>query len=104
MKFLKNASLKYKLLLTVSIVVFALIVGITTANINELDNQMNMDLEQEMESVGLLTAMNLDSNEIKELLATTGEDNANFQKVQNQLNKILEEQGIMSWSYGRWGD
>ena len=71
----------------------------TTANINELDNRMNTDLEQEMESVGLLTAMNLNSDEIKELLTTTSEDDANFLKVQNQLDKIKEEQGVMSWSY-----
>ncbi|MEG0380825.1 MAG: HAMP domain-containing methyl-accepting chemotaxis protein [Kurthia sp.] len=87
------------MLLTVFIVVFALIAVITTANINELDNRMNTDLEQEMKSVGLLTAMNLNSDEVKGLLTTTGEDNPNFLKVQDQLNKIQEEQGIMSWSY-----
>lgn len=99
MNLLKNASLKYKLLLTVFVVVFVLIAVITTANIKELNNSMNSDLEQEMKSVGLLTAMNLDSNEVKELLTTKGEDDADFLKVQNQLNTILEEQGIMSWSY-----
>lgn len=99
MKFLKNASLKYKLLITVFIVVFMLIAVITTQNINELHNRMNTDLEKELESVGLLTAMNLDSGEIKKLLTAKGEDDADFLKVQNQLNMILEEQGTMSWSY-----
>lgn len=99
MKLFKNASLKYKLLLTVSIVVLVLIAAITTQSINELNNRMNTDLEQELESVGLLTAMNLDSDEVKDLLGTTGENNANFKKVQHQLDTIQEEQKIMSWSY-----
>lgn len=99
MKFLKNVSLKYKLLITVSIVVFMLLAVITTQNINELHSRMNTDLEKELESVGLLTAMNLDNDEVKKLLTAKGEDDADFLKVQNQLNTILEEQGTMSWSY-----
>ena len=43
--------------------------------------------------------MNLDSDEVKDLLGTTGENNANFKKVQHQLDTIQEEQKIMSWSY-----
>lgn len=67
--FKKNASLKNKLLLTVSIIVLVLISIITTQSITELNNRMNVDLEQELTSVGLLTAMNLDSDDIKELLS-----------------------------------
>ncbi len=99
MSFLKNASLKNKLLLTVSIIVLVLISIITTQSITELNNRMNVDLEQELKSVGLLTAMNLDSNEIKELLSKNGENNAEFKKIQNQLDLIQAEQGTMSWSY-----
>lgn len=99
MEFFKNASLKYKLLTTVSIVVIILIAVITTQNINELNSRMNADLEKELESVGLLTAMNLHSDDVEKLLIAKGEDNPDFLKVQNQLDKILEEQGTMSWSY-----
>lgn len=99
MKLLKNTSLKNKLLLTVSIVVLLLIAIITTQSISELNNRMNVDLEQELKSVGLLTAMNLDSDEVKELLSEKGETNAKFTKIQKQLDMIQEQQGIMSWSY-----
>lgn len=99
MKLLKNASLKNKLLLTVSIIVLLLIAIITTQSIRELNNRMSVDLEEELKSVGLLTAMNLDSDDIKDLLDNKGETNAEFKKIQKQLDKIQEEQGIMSWSY-----
>ncbi|MGE7696415.1 methyl-accepting chemotaxis protein [Lysinibacillus sp. NPDC094177] len=99
MKLLKNVPLKYKLLLTVSIIVLLLIAIITTQSIRELNNRMSGDLEQELKSVGLLTAMNLDSDDIKDLLTEKGETNAIFKKVQKQLDKIKEEQGIMRWSY-----
>lgn len=99
MKLLKNTSLKNKLLLTVSIVVLLLIAIITTQSISELNNRMNVDLEQELKSVGLLTAMNLDSDEVKDLLSEKGETNAKFTKIQKQLDMIQEQQGIMSWSY-----
>lgn len=99
MNFLKNVSLKYKLMLTVSIIVLVLIAIITTQSITALNNRMNADLEQELKSVGLLTAMNLDVDEVQELLSTKGEDNSAFKKVQDQLDNIQEEQGIMSWSY-----
>ncbi|MET4561951.1 methyl-accepting chemotaxis protein [Lysinibacillus parviboronicapiens] len=99
MGFLKNASLKNKLLLTVSIIVLVLISIITTQSITELNNRMNVDLEQELTSVGLLTAMNLDSDDIKELLSKKGENNAEFKKIQEKLDLIQEQQGTMSWSY-----
>ncbi|WP_369382049.1 methyl-accepting chemotaxis protein [Lysinibacillus fusiformis] len=99
MKLWKNISLKNKLLLTVSIVVLLLIAVITTQSIKELNNRMTVDLEQELKSVGLLTSMNLDSNEVKDLLSEKGETNAKFTKVQKQLDMIQEQQGIMSWSY-----
>lgn len=99
MKLFKNVSLKNKLLLTVSIIVLLLIAIITTQSIRELNNRMSVDLEQELKSVGLLTAMNLNSNDVKDLLTEKGETNAKFKKIQKQLDKIKEEQGIMSWSY-----
>ncbi|MFJ3390082.1 MULTISPECIES: methyl-accepting chemotaxis protein [unclassified Lysinibacillus] len=99
MKLFKNVSLKNKLLLTVSIIVLLLIAIITTQSIRELNNRMSVDLEQELKSVGLLTAMNLDRNDVKDLLTEKGETNAKFKKIQKQLDKIQEEQGIMSWSY-----
>ncbi|MGE7691899.1 methyl-accepting chemotaxis protein [Lysinibacillus sp. NPDC097214] len=99
MRLLKNASLKNKLLLTVSIIVLLLIAIITTQSIRELNNRMSVDLEQELKSVGLLTAMNLNSDDIKDLLSEKGETNAEFKKIQKQLDRIQEEQGIMSWSY-----
>lgn len=99
MKLFKNVSLKSKLLLTVSIIVLLLIAIITTQSIRELNNRMSVDLEQELKSVGLLTAMNLDRNDVKDLLIEKGETNAKFKKIQKQLDKIQEEQGIMSWSY-----
>ncbi|MFJ8515067.1 methyl-accepting chemotaxis protein [Lysinibacillus xylanilyticus] len=99
MKLLRNTSLKNKILLTVSIIVLLLIAIITTQSIRELNNRMSVDLEQELKSVGLLTAMNLDSDDVKDLLTEKGETNAGFKKIQKQLDKIQEEQGIMSWSY-----
>ncbi|MFJ7186747.1 methyl-accepting chemotaxis protein [Lysinibacillus xylanilyticus] len=99
MKLLRNNSLKNKILLTVSIIVLLLIAIITTQSIRELNNRMSVDLEQELKSVGLLTAMNLDSEDVKDLLTEKGETNAGFKKIQKQLDKIQEEQGIMSWSY-----
>jgi len=99
MKLLKNTSLKNKLLLTVSIVVLLLIAIITMQSISELNNRMNVDLKQELKSVGLLTAMNLDSDEVKDLLSEKGETNAKFTKIQKQLDMIQDQQGIMSWSY-----
>ncbi|PJO40814.1 methyl-accepting chemotaxis protein [Lysinibacillus xylanilyticus] len=99
MKLLRNTSLKNKILLTVSIIVLLLIAIITTQSIRELNNRMSVDLEQELKSVGLLTAMNLDSEDVKDLLTEKGETNAGFKKIQKQLDKIQEEQGIMSWSY-----
>lgn len=99
MKLLKNASLKNKLLLTVTVVVLLLIAIITSQSISELNNRMTVDLEQELKSVGLLTAMNLDSDEVKDLLSEKGETNAKFTKIQKQLDMIQEQQGIMSWSY-----
>jgi len=99
MKLLRNNSLKNKILLTVSIIVLLLIAIITTQSIRELNNRMSVDLEQELKSVGLLTAMNLDSDDVKDLLTEKGETNAGFKKIQKQLDKIQEEQGIMSWSY-----
>ncbi len=96
---LRNTSLKNKILLTVSIIVLLLIAIITTQSIRELNNRMSVDLEQELKSVGLLTAMNLDSEDVKDLLTEKGETNAGFKKIQKQLDKIQEEQGIMSWSY-----
>lgn len=99
MKLLKNASLKNKLLLTVTVVVLLLIAIITTQSISELNNRMTVDLEQELKSVGLLTAMNLDSDEVKDLLSEKGETNAKFTKIQKQLDMIQEQQGTMSWSY-----
>ncbi len=99
MKLLKNASLKNKLLLTVTVVVLLLIAIITTQSISELNKRMTVDLEQELKSVGLLTAMNLDSDEVKDLLSEKGETNAKFTKIQKQLDMIQEQQGTMSWSY-----
>ncbi|OEC03063.1 chemotaxis protein [Lysinibacillus sphaericus] len=99
MQFLKNVSLKNKLLLTVSIIVLLLISIITTQSISELNKRMNVDLEQELKSVGILTAMNLDSDQIKHLLTEKGESNPDFKNLQKQLDMIQEEQGIMSWSY-----
>lgn len=96
---MRNTSLKNKILLTVSIIVLLLIAIITTQSIRELNNRMSVDLEQELKSVGLLTAMNLDSEDVKDLLTEKGETNAGFKKIQKQLDKIQEEQGIMSWSY-----
>ncbi|MED3801107.1 hypothetical protein P4562_04080 [Lysinibacillus xylanilyticus] len=99
MKLLRNTSLKNKILLTVSIIVLLLIAIITMQSIRELNNRMSVDLEQELKSVGLLTAMNLDSDDVKDLLTEKGETNAGFKKIQKQLDKIQEKQGIMSWSY-----
>ena len=99
MRFFKNMSLKYKLLLTVSIIVLALFTVLTTQSISQLNGQLENDLEQELKSVGLLTAMNLDSKDIDGLLKVQGEDDPEFLKMQSTLDGIREEQGIMFWSY-----
>ena len=99
MRFFRNMSLKYKFLLTVSIIVMALFVIITAQSINQLNKRLEMDLEQELKSVGVLTSMNLDQGEIEKLLTVNGADDPLFIDIQNKLDFIKEKQGIMSWSY-----
>ncbi|KAA0965015.1 methyl-accepting chemotaxis protein [Sporosarcina sp. ANT_H38] len=99
MRFFKNMSLKYKLLLTVSIIVFALFAVLTTQSVTQLNSQLENDLEQELKSVGLLTAKNLDPGEVEGLLNVQGEDEQQFLEMQSTLDDIRDEQGIMFWSY-----
>jgi len=99
MRFLKNIPLKFKLLLTVFAIVIALFAVTTIQSISQLKNQLESDLEQELKSVGLLTAMQLDSKDIEKVFDAKGESDTNFLKVQSQLDHILEQQGIMFWSY-----
>ncbi|MFJ8262928.1 methyl-accepting chemotaxis protein [Rummeliibacillus sp. NPDC094406] len=99
MRFFKKLSLKYKLLLTVSIIVIALFAVITTQSITQLQSQMEKNLKQELKSVGLLTSMNLSPKEISELLTVNGENDPKFLDLQSKLDNIKEKQGIMYWSY-----
>lgn len=99
MRVLKNVPLKFKLLLTVFAIVIALFAVTTIQSISQLKNQLEGDLEQELKSVGLLTAMQLDSKDVEKLFDAKGESDPNFVKVQNNLDYILDEQGIMFWSY-----
>ncbi|HWI48607.1 MAG TPA: HAMP domain-containing methyl-accepting chemotaxis protein [Rummeliibacillus sp.] len=99
MRFIKKLSLKYKLLLTVSIIVIALFAVITTQSITQLHSQMEKNLKQELKSVGLLTSMNLSPKEISELLTVNGENDPKFLDLQSKLDNIKEKQGIMYWSY-----
>ncbi|WP_397538131.1 methyl-accepting chemotaxis protein [Rummeliibacillus pycnus] len=99
MRFYKKLSLKYKLLLTVSIIVIALFAVITTQSITQLQSQMEKNLKQELKSVGLLTSMNLSPKEISEILTVNGENDPKFIDLQSKLDNIKEKQGIMYWSY-----
>lgn len=99
MRLLKNISLKYKILLAVSIIVMVLFAVITGQSVSQLYNQLENDLEQELKSVGLLSAMNLAPEEVEELLTVTGENDTRFVKMQNTLDYIKDEQEIMFWSY-----
>lgn len=99
MRLVKNIPLKFKLLLTVFAIVIALFAVTTIQSISQLKNQLESDLEQELKSVGLLTAMQLDAKDVEKVFDARGESDSNFVQVQNQLDYILEQQGIMFWSY-----
>ncbi|WP_102692191.1 methyl-accepting chemotaxis protein [Rummeliibacillus pycnus] len=99
MRFLKRLSLKYKLLLTVSIIVIALFAVITTQSVTQLKGQMEDSLKQELKSVGLLTAMNISPKEVSDILTVNGEKDPKFLELQSKLDNIKEKQGTMYWSY-----
>ncbi|MEK3936340.1 methyl-accepting chemotaxis protein [Sporosarcina sp. FSL W7-1349] len=99
MRLLKNVPLKFKLLLTVFAIIMALVAVTTMQSISQLQSQLESNLEQELKSVGLLTAMQLKPQEVENLFTVKGETDPDFIEVQNNLDHIVDQQGIMFWSY-----
>lgn len=95
----KTLSLKNKLLLTVSVFIFIIFFIITAQNIQKFNQLLDSDLARELESVGILTAMQLTPESLTKLKEVTSDNDPNFSENQKLLDDIQKQQGIMSWSY-----
>lgn len=96
---LRNMSVKNKVLLTVFAVVLVFFAINLWISLSQLKNTMTKDLKQELTSVGVLTSMNLDKDDIDSLLEVKGANDRTFESVQKQLDQIQKEQGVLSWIY-----
>ncbi|WP_368996839.1 methyl-accepting chemotaxis protein [Caldifermentibacillus hisashii] len=98
MKFLKK-SLKNKLLFTISIFIIFIFAVLTVLQIHQVYQTLDNDLEKELKSVGILTAMQLDPKDLSKLEKVKNGKDKIFIENQKLLDKILKQQGTMSWSY-----
>jgi len=98
MKFLKK-SLKNKLFFTISILVVFILVVLTALQIRQVYQTLDIDLEKELKSVGILTAMQLDPEDLSKLEEVKNSNDEIFIENQKLLDDILKQQGTMSWSY-----
>ena len=96
---LRNMTLHKKIMYTVLSTVIILSIILSGSGIYSLKASMQKDMKQELFSVGLLTEKSLDPEKINELLNGPSGNNATFKEVQQQLDQIAKDQGIMSWSY-----
>ncbi|MFC4402203.1 methyl-accepting chemotaxis protein [Gracilibacillus xinjiangensis] len=99
MKKISNLSLKNKIALIIVPVVIICFILVTWSNINSLRTNIQNDLEQELRSVGVLTALNLNGETVDQILQIENEGDQNFTAVQQILENIKNEQGVMEWSY-----
>lgn len=98
MKFLKK-SLKNKLFFTISIFIIFIFAVLTVLQIHQVYQTLDNDLEKELKSVGILTAMQLDPKDLSKLEKVKNSKDKIFIENQKLLDKILKQQGTMSWSY-----
>ncbi|WP_433943580.1 methyl-accepting chemotaxis protein [Paenibacillus sp. SN-8-1] len=95
----KNLSLKYKVSLIVIIVVVLIFTAVSYISLSILKSNLSNDLKRELLSVGSLTSMQVDSQQVSRLISKNGPGNPDFTSLQKQLDQIQKDQGIMSWSY-----
>lgn len=95
----RKLSLKNKISIFISVIVLIMFSITATLNLFQLNKQLKSDLRQELKSVGILTAHNIDNKDIEYLLTKSNPDDEVFKKVQKNLDEIMKKQGIMSWSY-----
>ncbi|WP_018934066.1 methyl-accepting chemotaxis protein [Gracilibacillus lacisalsi] len=100
MKFkIANLSLRNKISLIILPVVILCIVVLTWLSVQSLESNAQDDLEQELRSVGILTAMQLNGETVSQMLEADSENDPGFIEAQQMLEEIKNEQGIMEWSY-----
>ncbi|MFF2019732.1 methyl-accepting chemotaxis protein [Paenibacillus sp. NPDC058177] len=99
MEKVRNLSLKYKVSMIVIIMVVLIFAGVTYFSLNILKTNLSNDLKSELLSVGTLTSMQVNPDQVSQLLSKNGEGNPDFTSLQKQLDQIQKDQGVMSWSY-----
>lgn len=99
MERIKNISLKYKVSIIVILTVTLIFMAVTYFSLYILKTNLSNDLKRELLSVGTLTSMKVDPEQVNRLISTNGADNPDFKSLQQQLDLIQKEQGVMSWSY-----
>ncbi|NUU61057.1 methyl-accepting chemotaxis protein [Paenibacillus agri] len=99
MEKVRNLSLKYKVSMIVIIMVVLIFAGVTYFSLNILKTNLSNDLKSELLSVGTLTSMQVNPDQVGKLLSKNGEGNPDFTSLQKQLDQIQKDQGVMSWSY-----
>ncbi|MFC3749561.1 methyl-accepting chemotaxis protein [Paenibacillus sp. GCM10012306] len=83
----------------VIIMVVLIFAGVTYFSLNILKSNLSNDLKSELLSVGTLTSMQINPEQVNQLLSNNGEGNPDFTSLQKQLDQIQKDQGVMSWSY-----
>ncbi|OBZ07595.1 hypothetical protein A8L34_26040 [Bacillus sp. FJAT-27264] len=99
MEKVRNLSLKYKVSMIVIVMVVLIFAGVTYFSLNILKTNLSNDLKSELLSVGTLTSMQVNPDQVGKLLSKNGEGNPDFTSLQKQLDQIQKDQGVMSWSY-----
>ncbi|MFF2912060.1 methyl-accepting chemotaxis protein [Paenibacillus sp. NPDC057934] len=99
MEKVRNLSLKYKVSMIVIVMVVLIFAGVTYFSLNILKTNLSNDLKSELLSVGTLTGMQVNPDQVSQLLSKNGEGNPDFTSLQKQLDQIQKDQGVMSWSY-----
>jgi methyl-accepting chemotaxis protein len=95
----RNLSLKFKVSIIVIAVVVLVFAAVSYFSLNILKSNLSNDLKSELLSVGTLTSMQVNPEQVGRLIIENGEGNADFANLQKQLDQIQEDQGVMSWSY-----
>lgn len=99
MERVRNLSLKYKVSIIVIVVVVLIFAAVTFFSLNILKTNLSNDLKRELLSVGTLTSMQVDPQQVDRLISKNGAGNPDFTSMQKQLDQIQKDQGVMSWSY-----
>ncbi|KAB8137838.1 methyl-accepting chemotaxis protein [Gracilibacillus oryzae] len=99
MRKISDLSLKNKIALIILPIIIVCFIAVTWTNINSLESNIRHDLEKELTSVGILTALNLNGDSVDTILEIESEGDQSFNEVQQTLETIMNEQGTMAWSY-----